>query len=258
VPANGCLPWTATNIDVPCQATAATNLAAVVALPRARLVIVAFNWSELSGDLVDRSGHAVALGPIAGRVAPLDATIAALRAAGKNVIVVGPIAVPGWDVASILSRELAFGRLVDQPLASSAASFNAVYGPVLAVLGKRRDIAIIRPDRIQCRAARCDYIRDGISLFADDNHLASASTGIFRPAFEPAIVAAAAAHTGNAKVAFVGQRCRAALRSSCGGPSGCKPRRWQSCAAAAARPSAASTSTPAGRPSSARSQGGAG
>ena len=191
VPANGCLPWTATNIDVPCQATAAINLAAVLRL-KARVVIVAFSWAELEGPLVDGAGRALPPSTVAARIIPLDTTIAALRRAGKRVIVVGPTAAPGWDVASMVSRDLAFGHPVERPLFTAKPTFDAQFGAAITAFDHRPDVGFIRPDVIQCRSGRCDYVIDGDALFADDNHLAAAATARFRPVFEPRIVAAAA------------------------------------------------------------------
>ena len=192
VPANGCLPWTLNNISIQCAAITATNLDAVTRMPRARTAIMAFNWQVVDNPLLDASGRRAALQGSAAILAGLDETITRLRAAGKTVIVIGPVAAPGWDVASIASRRLAFGHELDRPLFEDASHFSAHYGALIDGLSRRVDIVFVRPDRAQCRAGRCDFVRDGASLFADDNHLAAAALGVFGPEIEPAIVAATA------------------------------------------------------------------
>ena len=91
----------------------------------------------------------------------LDDLIVRLQLAGKRVVLIGPIAKRGWDVASVLSRQLSFGRLIN------------------------------RPDRVQCSAEHCDYLLDGRSLFADNGHIAMAELPRFRAVFEAALPPAA-------------------------------------------------------------------
>ena len=103
------------------------------------------------------------------------------------------IATPQWDVASITSRNLAFGRPTKRPLYGSLQDFQSAYANVIAHFEQRSDLVFVRPDLVQCRSGRCDYVIGGHSLFADDNHLAEAELAIFRPAFEIAVKRALAA-----------------------------------------------------------------
>ena len=187
VPANGCLPMTDVNISAECVPIAEANIAAVEQLRHARVVLLGLTWTRETDVLVDRFGKvSTEQSPLA-IARGLANTVTRLQSHGKRVVVIGPLEIPGWDVASELSRSLAFGRQIAAPLSIPDSRFDQDFGPALASLGQ---VAIIRPDLVQCRAGQCDFLRDGESLFADSNHLAVAALPRFRGIFEPAIVAA--------------------------------------------------------------------
>ena len=183
VPANGCLPTYQMNISPACLELANRNIDAVVALQRARVVIVGTTWSDQVAGLNGAAQSDRANGLIVG----LDRTIDRLLAAGKSVVLIGPIPTPDWDVASIVSRDLAFGRPVGRPLFESQQQFLQQYSAAIAHFEGRHDIEFVRPDNTLCAAGRCNYLLDGRSLFADDNHLAAAELVRFQPAFEAAL-----------------------------------------------------------------------
>ena len=103
-------------------------------------------------------------------------------------MLVGPIAIPNSETASIVAREMSFHHNVDEPLFAPQTTFMAKEGEVILHFFKRDDIVFIRPDLIQCEHGQCDYIRNGMSFFADDNHIAEGALPMFRPAFEPGAV----------------------------------------------------------------------
>ncbi len=191
VPVNGCLPTLTVNISGACAATAAGNLAAVMALPRAHTVILGLNW--VHDDLVDAAGRAVDDRDSTTLLAGLDDLISRLHTAGRRVILIGPLAEPGWDVPSTLARQLAFGHVPDRPAFAPSAQFYARFGRALAHFEHRGDVTLVRPDLTQCQADRCYYVRDGRSLFSDSNHLAGAALPQFRAAFAAALAAPEAA-----------------------------------------------------------------
>ncbi len=119
-------------------------------------------------------------------------TIDRLLAVGKHVVLIGPIPTPGWDVASVTSRSLAFGRPLARPLFEPQGVFLQQFGEAIAHFEARQDIEFVRPDTLLCAGGRCSYIVDGRSLFADDNHLAEATLERFQPAFDRALRKAAA------------------------------------------------------------------
>jgi len=187
VPANGCLPTVRANINRACIITASENLRAVSALQHSRAVILGLNWTHGPGELVDSSGRVLDNGKGRALADALDDLIDRLLGHGKRVIVIGPIAEPGFDVASTLSRELAFGHPVDRDPFLPAADFRRRFGALIAHFEARRDITFVRPDTVQCPAERCFYVIDGHSLFSDRDHLAAAELPRFRSLFEAAL-----------------------------------------------------------------------
>ena len=187
VPVNGCLPSVTVNISSDCARTARANLEAVLALPRARTVILAMNWSHAA--LVDPAGRPLDNRDNQALLAGLDALIGVLRAAGRRVILIGPIDEPGWDVPSTLAREQAFGWPESHPTSQARAQFDARFGGAIAHFAQRSDVYLLRPDLVQCPDSRCYYVMGGRSLFADSNHLAEAELPRFREAFASALPA---------------------------------------------------------------------
>jgi hypothetical protein len=183
VPANGCLPTYGVNVNPSCRELADRNIDAVINLQRARVVVIGTSWADRIADASD----SVDSRPVDALVAGLDRTIDRLLAAGKHVVLIGPIPTPDWDVASIASRDLAFGRPVSRPLFKLQSEFMQSYGAAIAHFEARHDIEFVRADAILCGKERCDYIVDGHALYADDNHLAAAELDRFHPVFESAL-----------------------------------------------------------------------
>jgi peptidoglycan/LPS O-acetylase OafA/YrhL len=186
VPLNGCLPIPDYNESYVCMEQAAKDLSAVKALPHVRIIILAMTW-DFSARMYTADG-AVPSGSQA-RVfcESLDRVINEYERAGKTVVLVGPLAIPGHDVASIVARQMAFGHRVTEPMYTPESEFLAKYQGIISHYELRPDVILIRPDRIQCQNLRCEYFCDGSSLFADDNHLAQDSLSFFRPAFQTAL-----------------------------------------------------------------------
>ena len=186
-PSNDCLPTVDVNVSQVCAATMDANLAAAERLPDVKLVILATFWHHLSQPLVVRGGAAIqSRGWEAIRPA-FEATIARLRRAGKQVAIVGPLATPDVDLASIAGRELAFGRPIDVPLSRDRASFDREYEAVEQWLGSRADVIFIDPRRVQCDRLRCAFTQADVPIFADSNHLAVSAAPMFAPIFAAAL-----------------------------------------------------------------------
>lgn len=184
VPANSCLPTYGINISPECKAVADRNIDAVTKIKKARVVVLATTWYEFIKN-PEKTGisHGIDERMLAG----LNRTIQRLKSAGKKVVLIGPLATPDWDVASITSRDIAFGRPLTRPLYTSIQDFRKKYSKIITYFEKRNDIVFVRPDTVQCRSGRCDYIINGHSLFADDNHLAAPELALFRPILATAL-----------------------------------------------------------------------
>jgi peptidoglycan/LPS O-acetylase OafA/YrhL len=187
VPLNGCLPTVAANISVDCIARAAVNLAELSRLERAATIIIGLTWQHGKDQLVDGEGRVLDNRDDRAVVSAVDDLCDRLNRMGKHVVLIGPIAQPGWLVASVLSREIAFGHEPDHPLSLPGSEFEHRFSPLILHFQARQDIAFARPDEVQCAAGRCDYVIDGHSLFADDKHIASAELPRFRAIFEAAL-----------------------------------------------------------------------
>jgi peptidoglycan/LPS O-acetylase OafA/YrhL len=186
IPLDSCLPVPDFNESATCMKLASKNLEAVKSLPRIQVVILAMNF-ELSPPMYMPSGRVPDGSRRALFTASLDRVIQDLEQHGKTVVLVGPISSPGWESASIVARQLGFGHKVTESLFLPESTFMAAQGDTIAHYASRDDIVFIRPDRIQCQQGRCDYFRDGASLFADSSHIAKGALPLFRPVFEPAL-----------------------------------------------------------------------
>ena len=189
IPVSGCLPTVQANVSRECIDVARRNLAEVIKLHRARIVVLGPTWWFNADELVDATGRALDNGGSRALSAALDELIAQLQSNGKKVLLIGPIAPPGWDFASTLSRQLTFGRQIDHPTFLPQADFMGRFGPALRHFEARQDIAFVRPDLVQCHNGRCDYLIDGRSFFADSSHIAVAELPRFRTVFEDALAA---------------------------------------------------------------------
>jgi peptidoglycan/LPS O-acetylase OafA/YrhL len=187
VPLNVCLPMPDFNLGETCMDLAAKNLTAVEGLQRVHTVILAMTWEWKQHTAFTRAGEVPSESQSKLFTESLDRMILELEQRGKTVVLVGPIAIPGWDVPSIVGRELAFHSRISEPLFLPESTFMQSLGSVIEHYTSRRDIVFIRPDRVQCEDGRCDYLRDGASLFADGSHIAQSALPFFRPVFEPSL-----------------------------------------------------------------------
>ena len=110
-----------------------------------------------------------------------------LLAGGKIVIIVGPIATPGFDVTSQYARKSAFGHDIDIPLYEEKTRFRSRWNQSLTEISHWSGVDLIRPDLIQCSNDRCRYFINDVPLFADSTHITNASNRLFVPLFDSAI-----------------------------------------------------------------------
>lgn len=185
VPANGCLPTVKANINRECINVAQRNLIEVNKLAHAKTIIIGLTWWHKS--LVDYNNRIVDNSDNGILIEALDDLIEQLHRSDKRVVIIGPIAEPGWDIASTMSRQLAFGHPVDRPVFMSTSDFSLRFKSTIQHFDVRDDIGFARPDLVQCHEEGCYYLIDGKSLFADSNHLAEAELKRFRSLFLEAL-----------------------------------------------------------------------
>jgi len=187
VPVASCLPTVRANISRKCNDVARQNLTDIANLPRVRTVILGLTWWHEADDIVDPSGRKVDNRDNGALIEALDDLVDQLHRSGKEVVLIGPIARPGWDVPSIISRQLAFGHRGDRPTFFLKSEFMRRFEASIQHFESRGDIRFVRADQVQCRGDRCDYLLDGRSLFADSNHIAAAELWRFRTLFEASL-----------------------------------------------------------------------
>ena len=183
VPLNGCLPTVQANLNTGCIRAANANLKAVLALPRAKTVVIALTWYNPTG-LVGPNGGALNDNEDGALTAALDDLADRLRQGGRQVVIIGPIAAPHWNLASILSRDLTFGHPIERRLYEPSHEFYSDYNGVIQHFSNERNVRFVRPDLVQCGTEQCDYIMDGRPLFADGYHIAARELYRFRKQFD--------------------------------------------------------------------------
>ena len=123
----------------------------------------------------------------------LKALVAGLRQHGKQVVVVAPVPLPGYNIASIAARSLAFHGRTDTPTAMSRADYLAEYANVLAAmdaLEREPGVRVVHIDRLVCHGGQCPFVVGGRAAFADYGHYATWFAARLGPAFSPALDAA--------------------------------------------------------------------
>jgi peptidoglycan/LPS O-acetylase OafA/YrhL len=181
---SGCLPTVQSNYTTDCIVEARRYLAAVVALPHVRTVIVGLTWWPT--DLVDPRGRVLPNGDNRALIAAIDDLDRRIERSGKRVILIGPILRAAWDVPTTLGRELAYGFPIDRNLYLPQHEFMAVFAPAIRHFESEKDIVFVHAYEAQCQKGRCYYVLDGQSLYADNNHIAEQEVWRFRPLFEAA------------------------------------------------------------------------
>jgi len=103
----------------------------------------------------------------------IDDLIQRIQQAGKKVILVGPIARPDWDVASIISRDLAFGWPIRHQTALPFGQCEDMFGAAISHFQNECDITFVPVSKALCNANSCGYVLNGRSVYADDNHISA-------------------------------------------------------------------------------------
>ncbi|MFH1158342.1 MAG: acyltransferase family protein [Pseudomonadota bacterium] len=116
-------------------------------------------------------------------------TACALTAHGKNVTIMAPIPEMGRRVPTFMARSrLLYHRdtTVDIPL----SVYRQRHAPVLEALeraAKECGVHVLDPAPLLCDASACSGVRDGKSLYVDDDHLNARGNRILKPMFDEAL-----------------------------------------------------------------------
>lgn len=149
--------------------------------PSIKIVVLSSLLSQyLDGDrfhILERKGDAYSSVPTQRDLAAnsLKATVEAIRALGKKVVIVAPPPQSGLDIARCTERlqrglpvfGIAGGCRIEQ------ASYQTMRKPVLdllAAVGTDADVSVISFDPLLCREGACDTYLDDTMIYRDDRH----------------------------------------------------------------------------------------
>jgi peptidoglycan/LPS O-acetylase OafA/YrhL len=104
----------------------------------------------------------------------LDATLALLQSAGKQVYYFLPVVEPGFDprlcIGTLpLGRKPPYSCVIDKTV--DDAKSEAVRSSAARVLARWPQIRVVDPNTMWCRDGHCPILQDGHSIFKDQNHL---------------------------------------------------------------------------------------
>lgn len=109
-------------------------------------------------------------GPIAFADA-LDRTVRAIRQAGAEVLLIGPVPELNFDVPSAVLRRAQIGVPVPEARRADVDLRQSTVEAAMAAAGKIDGVAVVEADDTLCDATTCAYARDGLALYEDSNHL---------------------------------------------------------------------------------------
>ncbi|WP_325232104.1 acyltransferase family protein [Sphingobium sp.] len=148
--------------DARCAAANRAAFAAIRADPRIRRVYLAAFWGN--GDF-DNPAF----------VARLDRTIAALRAEGRDVTIIGPVPPQPFDVPRRLAHLARTGATQGATgVARATVEAHTRRLRTLFAAWQARGVAYIDPIAALCSPSRCAIERDGRPLYFDTHHLSVA------------------------------------------------------------------------------------
>lgn len=198
----GCPPVSADDACIGKQEAFFQNL---LSMP-ADVVLLAHNWAGSAGPLQERDSYNLAQRQ-AGYQRAMQATAETARllvADGKRVILITPLPRPGFNVPSIMSRELAFFGKYVHAQGMSLAQYHLEYRPVLDAMDAldkaSPGISVLHVEDKICEGGFCRFVDDEGAVFADPGHLAEDYTATLGPLFKLALNGATH-HPGPSKAA---------------------------------------------------------
>ncbi|HZP76291.1 MAG TPA: acyltransferase family protein [Pseudolabrys sp.] len=127
----------------------------------------------------------------AGFSAGVERAVAKLRAAGKQVWLVGPIPEIGYNVPRSLYLN-SLGVLPAVDIRPTRAEFNARQSAVLPLLARLADqyhAHVVWPHSVLCDDRLCQVAKDGRPIYVDDQHLTRPAALSLSPLFDPIFTA---------------------------------------------------------------------
>ena len=186
IPLNRCLPTIDVNISYECLKLARANYEAFMSDENVKTVIISLTWdltewvNENRQVIKDHQRTLIS-------ASLLDLT-RKIRATGRDVYLVGPIQVPGYDLPSVLSRKVKFNRVSSAQVASSLrvprADFDAKFKDLLAIFSEHLGERLIRPSEELCDETYCYFGDSSGVYFSDGSHLSNLGAAKVKSRFE--------------------------------------------------------------------------
>ncbi len=101
----------------------------------------------------------------------LDHTVRAIRGAGAEVLLVGPVPELNFDVPSAVLRRAQIGVAMPETRRADVDRRQSIVLPAMAAVGAADGVGVVYPDDTLCDAATCAYAKGGLPLYKDSNHL---------------------------------------------------------------------------------------
>jgi hypothetical protein len=119
----------------------------------------------------------------------LDRTVAALRAGGKQVLLVGPVPEIGFTVPQVLAKLVEMHRedWVVSPPAEKFYDREKAVLPVFQKAATQDGVFAVYPHDFLCASGRCAVRNNGIPLYRDEHHLSDYGAKKLEPFLSRAI-----------------------------------------------------------------------
>lgn len=184
IPLSGCLPTINYNISPECLNLAQRNYHSVLEDKKIKTVILALTWHF--DHLVDQAGYNFIDSDFSLRKRELKLLIDSFNKKGKNVYLLGPLDIPGYEFASKASRSLMFyGTSLKR--SREVEEFYAKYGDIIDYFLRNMGGNYILPHKYFCDKSNCYFADENGSFYSDSNHLSSLGVKKLIDIFDPII-----------------------------------------------------------------------
>ena len=168
-------------VDMSCAQLNAATIGRALQ-PGVRRVVIAARWAYYAegSSAAEGAGPAARLSPTPeGSAATfsrlLENTVNRLTAAGREVVIIGPVPEYPFDVRSAVVRNRVWARpLPDALPVEQFLARDRLVLPLLARLSTHANVRVVYPHERLCGPRTCDYVRGGEPLYDDSNHLSAA------------------------------------------------------------------------------------
>jgi len=182
IPLTGCLPTTEINTSQDCFLPAQKNFEAVLNDEHIKTVIIALTWHE--EDFITDKGEWIKDKNFSLRTKSIINLVRSFEQSGKQVYLIGPISIPNYNFASIVSRQLIFDEGNQPVLSTPNNNFDKNFAYVISKLEHELDDRLILPHRLLCDSYNCYFGTDKVAYFADGDHLSLDGAMMMKPLFK--------------------------------------------------------------------------